>query len=91
MGKEAWRRPHKNRAPWDCGWGSEAGHLPVLHRVLGLVLSPQGGLAWKAEAEIGITLSSAKNPQKLEEAGRLFFPTTDLKEPEAADTLTLGY
>lgn len=81
--REEWGRRHgeghiKTEARWqngwNWGWGSEADHLPVLHRVLSLVLSPQGGLAWKAEAEIGVILSSAKNPQKLEEAGRLFSP-----------------
>jgi hypothetical protein len=50
----------------------QSAYLSCTDRVLGLVLSCQGGLAWKVEAEFGIILSSAKNPQKLEEAGRLF-------------------
>lgn len=69
MGKEAWRRPHKNRGKMaKCMglWMGLRGRSPAC--------LAQGGLAWKAEAEIGIILSSAKNPQKLEEAGRLFSP-----------------
>lgn len=58
------------------GCGSEAEHLPVLHEVLGLVPSPQGGLVWKTEAAKDLRSS------------RKTLPLEILEGSKAADTLT---